>query len=131
MLEWFETNREALESRGIVVHQTLSNPEAWWIEPSAFVEIETPSFLGTIETTIDGRCHCHFITRDETMSDVWDRFMCLDPAAVEYRKTDWYGGDMADVTYEPSYEVHQVSDYDLILEPIISRFIHPAPREEP
>jgi hypothetical protein len=126
MLEWFEANREAFQSRGIVIHQIHSNPEAWWIEPSVFVEIETPSFFGTIETTIDGRCHCHFITRDETSYEVWDRFLCLDPAALEYRKTDWYSGDMADVTYEPGYTIHQVSDYEHILEPIISKFSQPT-----
>ncbi len=130
MLEWFEANREVLESRGFVIHQMLSNPEAWWIEPSAFVEIETPVFGGTIETTIDGRCWYHFITRNEEIPDIEGRFLCLDPVALEYRKTDWYSGDIADVNIEPRYEIRQVSDYDHIFEPIISRFNLPVEGEE-
>jgi hypothetical protein len=126
MLEWFEANREALKSRGVVIVQILSDPKAWWIEPSAFIELETPFFLGTIETTIDGRCWYHFLPKDDLNIEILERFLCLDPAALEYRKTDWYNGDMTDVTYEPIYEIHEVSDYDHILEPIISRLSQPT-----
>ncbi|NJK43872.1 MAG: hypothetical protein HC933_05925 [Pleurocapsa sp. SU_196_0] len=123
MLEWFEMNRELLKSRGITIHQMLSNPEAWWVEPSVLIELETSFFIGDISTTIDGRCWYHFLPKTPFDSEVEGHFLGLDPFALEYRTRDWYGGNPNDVNWEPCFEIHQISDYDTILEPMISSLI--------
>ncbi len=123
VLEWFTLNRTSLESQRFVIHQILSNPEARWIEPTVFIGFETPFFVGEIEMTIDGRCCYRLLPQNSSGPDIVQCFLCLEPAALEYRKRDWYSGNMADVNIEPCYEIYQISDYDPIFEPIISKSI--------
>ena len=130
MLEWFEMNREALKSQGFVIHQLLSNSEAYWIEPSAFIDFQTPFFVGELEMTIDGRCWYHLLPRDSSASEIIQRFLCLEPAAIEYREAHQYSGNMKDVNLEPRYEIREVSDYDRILEPMIPQALHQFPQGE-
>ena len=130
MLEWFEMNREALKSQGFVIHQLLSNSEAYWIEPSAFIDFQTPFFVGELEMTIDGRCWYHLLPRDSSASEIIQRFLCLEPAAIEYRNAHTADGSEKIMDIQPRFEIHQISDYDFILEPMISQALRQFPQGE-
>ena len=174
MFEWFEINRELLKARGFAINALLSNPEAYWIEPSVFVDFETPFYVGELETTIDGRYR--YFLHDKNGSNNTNKFewfIGLDIGAIEYRRKSTYSGDEKDVNWEPQnqeprvktrgmnslessrathavchvtralrqrgkprgirpseIEIHSVSDYDSILEPMISQALQPFPQGE-
>ena len=133
MLEWFEMNREKLQARGFVIIEVRGNPEAYWIEPSAFVSFKTPFYMGDFETTIDGRYRYFLLPNGEDVSDgisnfYW--FIGLDSAAIEYRRKYTYSGNEEDVNWEPQIEIHYVSDYDNILEPLITKATQPFQQGE-
>ena len=132
LVQWFEVNREVLLSRGFTIDQLNRNPDAYWIEPSAFISFETRYFAGEIETQIDGSTmifcfpvadltRAHEIA-EQTM-EFRLRFVFLEKPAIDFRLDNSFQGIEKDYPETKLIEIYSVSDYDLILEPFITKVI--------
>ncbi len=121
LIQWFEMNREVLLSRGFTIHQLIRNPDAYWIEPSAFVSFETGYFLVDMEVRIDGSC----IVCRHPMSDLDSQvaieypYVFLDQPAIDFRLKNSFQGIEKDNPEVQIYEIHSVDDYNPILEQFI------------
>jgi hypothetical protein len=130
LIQWFEMNREVLLSRGITIHQLIRNPDAYWIEPSAFVSYETQFFMGDIETRIDGSSIIYFLPvgdvgraselAEQTMQ-LAQRFVFLEKPAIDFRRENSFQGIEKDNPEVEIYEIHSVNDYSPILELFITK----------
>jgi hypothetical protein len=129
LLEWFAQNRKDLASRGFVIESFFENPEAYWIEPAAMMNFKTPFYLGGIEVTIDGRCSVIAYHSTEDDNTWYQHFLFLEPAAIEYRKKDWYGGNPEEVNWKPQFTIQNADDYTIILEPVINHLMQANPNQ--
>ena len=129
LLEWFEQNREVLVSRGFQIDSLLRNPEAYWIEPAAMINFQTPYYLGQIEITVDGRCSIIALHLFDDSQNWHQNFLSLEPAAIKYRSSHSYDGDSEGVNWKPQFIINQPNDYSTILEPIINQLLQPNPNQ--
>jgi hypothetical protein len=123
LIQWFEVNREALLSRGFTIHQLIRNPDAYWIEPSAYVEFETDYFLGDMEVRIDGSCIvcCHPMADLDSPVAIEYPYVFLDQPAIDFRLKNSFQGIEKDNPEVQIHEIHSVDDYNPILEPFITK----------
>jgi hypothetical protein len=123
LIQWFEMNREVLLSRGFTIHQLIRNPDAYWIEPSAYVEFETDYFLGDMDVRIDGSCIvCRHPMADlDSPVAIEYPYVFLDQPAIDFRLKNSFQGIEKDYQDVEIYEIHSVNDYDPILEPFITK----------
>jgi hypothetical protein len=126
LLEWFSQNHEGLASRGFKVDRALSDPEAFWIEPSAFIEFETAFCLGLFEMTRFGFLSLFVFDKQSDSEGKIQNWLCLEPSAIVYRQEHDINQVPQGEEFQGEFVISQPKDYSTILEPIIYQLLPPA-----
>jgi hypothetical protein len=125
LLEWFTQNREKLASRGLKLDRMLSDPTAFWIDPSAFIEFETDLCMGLFEITRFGVLTLIELQKVGDSEGKVQNWLCLEPAAIAYRKENNIADDLKEEAQLSKFIINQPTDYSEILEPVIGQILQP------